>query len=104
SRYLDIFVNLPKILKYEENELHALIKHYFQRGKLELTVDIFDWIDTKPVALNAELIKKYYKELSQIRHMLGVAEPLRFESILAMDGVSHRERSVLSRKSRNAIY
>src|SRR5208337_5499089 len=77
SRYLDIFVNLPKILKYEENELHALIKHYFQRGKLELTVDIFDWIDTKPVALNAELIKKYYKELSQIRHMLGVAEPLR---------------------------
>ncbi len=104
SRYLDIFINLPKILKYEENEIHELLKTLFRRGKLELTVDIFDWIVTKPVGLNAEVIQKYYKELSQIRRKLGIAEPLRFESILSMDGVSYRERSVLTRKSRNTVY
>lgn len=104
SRYLEIFINLPKLLKNEENTLHALLKNYFVRGKLELTVDIFDWIITKPIAINAEMIKKYYHELTKIHRLLGVAEPFRFESILAMEGISHRGRSVISQRSRDTLY
>jgi uncharacterized protein (TIGR00255 family) len=101
SRYLEIYINLPKILKNEENELHNLLKGRFERGKLELTIEVFDWIATKPISINAEMINKYYYELLQIHRKLGVAEPFRFESILAMEGISHRERSVISRGSRN---
>jgi uncharacterized protein (TIGR00255 family) len=104
SRYLEIFVNLPKILNNEENELHNLLKQRFSRGKLELNVDIFDWMVTKPISINADMIKKYYRQLLHIHRELGVAEPFRFESILTMDGISHRERSVISRGSRNAIF
>ncbi|OHD71538.1 MAG: YicC family protein [Spirochaetes bacterium RBG_16_49_21] len=104
SRYLEISVNLPKLLKNEENEMHGFLKSRFGRGKLELTVDIYDWVVTKPISVNADMIKKYYRQLDLIRRELGLPEPLRFESILSLDGTSQRERSVVSRKSRNDIY
>jgi uncharacterized protein (TIGR00255 family) len=104
SRYLDIFVNLPKILNNEENELHNLLKRRFGRGKLELNVDIFDWIVIKPISINTDMIKKYYRQLLHIHRELGITQPFRFESVLTLDGISQRERSLISRTSRNAIF
>lgn len=104
SRYLEIYVNLPKIIKNEENELHNLIKQRFGRGKLELNIDIFDWVVSKPIVINAEMIKKYYRELHHIHRDLGLSEPLRFESVLSLDGISQRDRSAISRTSRGDIY
>ena len=104
SRYLEIYVNLPKLLKNEENEIHGLLKKRFDRGKLELNLDIFDWIVTKPITINAEMIRKYYNEIRDIHLSLSIAEPLRFESILALEGISQRERSAISRTSRSDMY
>jgi len=104
SRYLDIYVNVPKIIKNEENELHGLLKQRFSRGKLELNIDIFDWNVAKPIAINANMIKKYYRELRQIHRECESEEPFRFESILTLDGVSQRERSMISRASRADIF
>ena len=104
SRYLEIFVNVPKIIKNEENELHGLLKQRFSRGKLELNIDIFDWNVSKPIAINADMIKKYYRELRQIHRECGAEEPFRFESVLSLDGISQRERSMISRTSRADIY
>ncbi len=104
SRYLEIYVNVPKIIKNEENELHNLIKQRFGRGKLELNIDIFDWVVSKPIVINADMIKKYYRELHRVHRELGIAEPFRFESVLNLDGISQRDRSAISRTSRGDIY
>lgn len=104
SRYLEIYVNLPKVLKNEENEIHGLIKKNFNRGKLEFSLDIFDWVVTKPISINGEMIKKYYNEIRDVHKSLSIAEPLRFEAILALEGISQRERSTISRSSRSDIY
>jgi uncharacterized protein (TIGR00255 family) len=104
SKYLETYVNVPRILKNEENELAALIKNNISRGKVELNLEIFDWQDAKPVSLNAELIEKYYKELQNVHSSLKIEEPLKFESILSLEGLTNRERSVISEKSRKAIY
>ncbi len=104
SRYLEIYVNVPKVIKNEENEIHNLLKKRFGRGKLELNIDIFDWIVTKPIAINAAMIKKYYRELRHVQKDLGITDPLRFESVLSLDGISQRERSAISRTSRADIY
>jgi uncharacterized protein (TIGR00255 family) len=104
SRYLEIFINLPKILNNEENELHNLLKQQFGRGKLELNVDIYEWTVTKPISINTDMIKKYYRQLLHVHRELGVSEPFRFESVLTLDGISHRDRSQISRASRNAIF
>lgn len=103
SKYLEVYVNLPKILRNEENEYISILKKNFNRGKIELNIDIFDWNNVKPVALNKELIIKYYNELKEIHKVLKIQDPLRFESILTLEGITQRERSNLSDKSSKDI-
>lgn len=103
SKYLEVFVNLPRTLRNDENEFAAMVKKYFSRGKIELNIDLFDWNSTKPVSINSELLKKYYNEIQAVHKNLKIKEPFRFESILTLEGVTHKERSSISDKSRKDI-
>ena len=103
SKYLEVYVNLPKTLRNDENSFNAMIKKSFTRGKIELNIDIFDWNSTKPVSLNAELLKKYYTELLSVHKSLRIKEPFKFESLLLLEGITHKERSSISEKSRKDI-
>ena len=104
SRYLETYVNIPRILRNEENDLTRVLKDSFSRGKLELNIEIFDWVDTKPVSLNRDLIMKYYRELLDIHKTLKVPEPFGFDSVLGLEGILNRERSFLTAKSKKDIY
>jgi len=103
SKYLEIYVNLPKILRNDENEFTQILKKHFERGKIELTIDIFDWNSAKPVSLNTQLMKKYYQELETLHKSLRITEPLRFESVLLLEGITQKERTVLSDKAKKDI-
>ena len=103
SRYIETFVNLPRLLRNEEQEFLSLIKEKVSRGKIEVSVEIFDWQDAKPLSLNKELIAKYYQELEAVHKTLKIKEPLRFESVLGLEGVTNRERSGLSAKSKKDL-
>lgn len=104
SRYLETFVNVPRLMRNEENELIVFLKERISRGKVELNIDIFDWQDTKPVSLNMPLIEKYYTELSRVHSKLKIKEPLQFESILSLEGITNRDRTLLTEKSRADIF
>ncbi len=104
SRYLEIFITLPKILRNDENEIHGMLKQHFTRGKLELSIDIYDWVGTRSVSLNDDLIVKYYRELQKIHKRLNIKEPVDLAAILSLDGITQRERSSISEKSRKDIY
>jgi len=103
AKYLEVYVNLPKILKNEENNYIQIIKNHFKRGKIELSIDIYDWNSTKPVSLNLGLMTKYYNELKMLHKSLKVKEPLKFESLLMLEGITQRERTILSDKSKKEI-
>ncbi len=103
AKYLEVYVNLPKILRHEENEYIQIVKKNFRRGKIELSIDIFDWNNTKPVSLNLELMKKYYYELEALHKTLKIKEPLKFEALLTLEGITQRERTSLSDKSKKEI-
>ncbi len=104
SKYLEVYVNLPKIMRNEENDLTQIIKKSFTRGKIELTIDIYDWNNVKPVSLNTDLMKKYYYELESLQKELKIKESLKFDSLLLLEGITQKERSVLSEKSKKDIY
>ncbi len=104
SKYLEVYVNLPKIMRNDENEFTTLIKKSFTRGKIELNVDLFDWNVTKPASLNSELLVKYYNELEALHKKLKIKEPLKFESLLMLEGITQRERSSLSDRARKEIF
>jgi len=103
AKYLEVYVNLPKILRNEENEYIQIVKRHFKRGKIELSIDIFDWNSTKPVSLNVDLMKKYYHELEALHKSLKIKEPLKFESLLMLEGITQRERTNLSDKSKKEM-
>jgi uncharacterized protein (TIGR00255 family) len=103
AKYLEVYVNLPKILRNEENNYIQIIKKYFRRGKIELSIDISDWNSTKPVSLNLDLMKKYHNELKALHKSLKIKEPLKFESLLMIEGITQRERTILSDKSKKEI-
>ncbi len=103
AKYLEVYVNLPKILRNEENEYIQIIKKRFSRGKIELSIDISDWNSTKPVSLNIDLMKKYYHELGVLHKSLKIKEPLKFESLLMLEGITQRERTSLTDKSKKEM-
>ena len=103
AKYLEVYVNLPKILRNEENEYIQIIKKNFSRGKIELSIDISDWNNTKPVSLNLDLMKKYYNELEVLHKTLKIKEPIKFESLLMLEGITQRERTSLSDKSKKEM-
>lgn len=103
SKYLEIYINLPKILRHSENEYTQIIKKYFIRGKIELNIDLYEWSNTKLVSLNTDLLKKYYQELENLRKLLKIREPLKIESLLMIEGITQRERTIISDKSRSDL-
>ncbi len=99
SRYLEININLPRILRNEESHFNNVIKEYFTRGKIDLSIDIVEWNTRKNISLNREMIARYYRELKTIHDSLGLDEELRFESVLTLDGITQRMASHISEKS-----
>ena len=104
SRYIETNVNLPKVLRNDENDINSILKEKFSRGKLEISVDIHDWAGIKPVSINGDIIRKYYGELKKIQKDLDVQEPVKLDSVLLLDGITQRERSMLSDSTRREIY
>jgi uncharacterized protein (TIGR00255 family) len=103
SRYLEININLPRILRNEESNFNNVIREYFSRGKIELSVDILEWNTRKNISLNSEVIAKYYRELKKVHESLGLKEELRFESVLSLDGISQRVSTHITEKSMNQM-
>ncbi len=104
SRYLEVYVNLPRVIRQEEPGLQALLKKRFIRGKIELYVDIFDWTVERPAGINGDVVRKYYAEVKRIMKELGVPGTPPFASLLALEGVSHRQRTAVSKQSRDRVF
>lgn len=103
SKYLEINIHLPRVLKDKEKEFEDLLKSAFDRGKIELLVDFFDWTETKKVKIDFPLLKKYHDELTSIRKKLKMKNDIDLEILLGMEGVVRKEWSLLSSKARKAI-
>jgi len=104
SKYLETYINLPRILRIEEMKIISLLKKSFERGKIELNIDIFNWQEAKPTSLNKELIKKYFKEIKKISMDLGINFECKLDSLLILDGIINKERVVLDKDSLKEIY
>lgn len=99
SKYLEVQANLPRILKNSENDFIAILKKNFKRGKLELSIELFDWVESRTVSINTELMKKYYHELQKAQKKLGIGNPFSFDLLVTLDGVLHKRKASISEKS-----
>ncbi len=99
SKYLEIYTHLPRALKDHGEEIEAMLKKTFGRGKIELSVEIFDWVETKKIKIDGVTAKSYYDEFSRLEKKLGLRDSFNLGTLLEMDGVIRKERALLSSNS-----
>ena len=97
SKYVETYLNLPRMMKDDEYEIELMLKKRYSRGKIELSIDIHDWLESRPVTINRELLRKYYREVAAV-------ERFSIDALLALEGVVQKERATLSAKSRADIF
>ncbi len=103
SKFLEVYVNLPKILRKEENDFIIKLKEKFSRGKVVLTIDIFDWIEEKAVLINKDRIRKIYSELKDIENELNVENFFSGDTLFSLENTMKTRKSELSKRSYNDI-
>ncbi|HEY1405979.1 MAG TPA: YicC/YloC family endoribonuclease [Spirochaetota bacterium] len=103
SKFLEIFVNLPKILSQEDSPINELLREKFTRGKVELSIDLYDWAESRAVNVNTDLMKLYYTALSSFKKEVRASETFSLDTLLSLDGVVQRGRSAISAQSRSAL-
>lgn len=99
SKYLELNYNFPRILKNYEDELLAKAKEKLERGKLDFTIEIYDWHTEKNIIINNELLRKYVTELDRVVGEFGNRHTYSLDNILSLDGVIRSEKSEISEKS-----
>lgn len=104
SKFLEVYTNLPRILRNDETEFAQILKERFDRGKLELSIDIYEWSESRPIRIDAEMLKRYYREIMSAASSMNIDADLSLDSVITLEGVVQRERSILSEKSRKDIY
>ncbi len=104
TKYQEAYINLPRILRYEENAVNDLLKKYFKRGKIELTLDIFEWKEQREIQVNTDLIRQYYEALTETEKKLKTDKSFTLDPILSFDGVLVKGRTTITEESMNRIY
>ncbi len=104
SKFLEIYTDLPRILQKDENEIKDRLKEKLNRGKITLTIEIFDWTKERAVSIDEDLLKKYYAQLKNIESELGLKNFFSGDLIFTLDNVIRRERTSISVKSREDLF
>ncbi|MBN2040973.1 MAG: YicC family protein [Spirochaetes bacterium] len=103
SKFLEIIVNLPKILRKNESDLIQILKDKFPRGKIVLTIDIYDWAEDKKVSINKNFINNIYSELKKVERELGADNLVTGDVLFSFDNVINYHRTLLTNQSYNEV-
>ncbi|MBN2215258.1 MAG: YicC family protein [Bacteroidales bacterium] len=78
GKQTDVYLRLPNIYREKESEIRNMIINSLKRGKIECVITIEGLDGEQMAVLNKEAIKRYYKQLLEIRDELGIEnnEPL----------------------------
>jgi uncharacterized protein (TIGR00255 family) len=99
SKFQEIYINVPKVLSHEEYEINDFVKKEFTRGKVELSIDVYDWTEPRAVSVNEPALEKYYKGLVAFRKKIKAQEDFSLDSLLLLDGVVQKGKSGISDQS-----
>ena len=72
SKFLDLGLRLPQLYKSKEVVLRKDLKKHLHRGKIDILVSVNEANNLQSSALNKDLFKKYYFEISQICNELNL--------------------------------
>lgn len=72
GKQLEINLKIPPVIKTYEFDIRNLIQEYLLRGTIECLIVIKQNGATKPVVINTDLIKSYYKQIEGLAVELSI--------------------------------
>ena len=83
NRFIDVPVRLPRLLSERERDVQALVKDAFDRGRIEVEVEVArDAQDDLPIQVNAKAARAYGRLLADLQEAAGIDEPVRLEHLI----------------------
>lgn len=94
SRFLDVYIKLPKHLYNQEFEIRDLIKNNVKRGKLSLTVSVKkDGTEEVLPQIDKEAVKSLSKTLKEIKKIAKVKDDISLNHILNFQNLIFTDNS-----------
>lgn len=72
GKQFELSLKLPSILKPYEFDIRRLLSEKLGRGSVDCNISLKDTGDAKPVTINTDLAKAYYKPLAELSSELGL--------------------------------
>ncbi|MBI1343997.1 MAG: YicC family protein [Terrimonas sp.] len=72
GKQFELQLKLPAFLKPFEFDIRKLLSEHLNRGSIDCTISLKETGNTKPVSINIELAKAYYKPLAELSASLNL--------------------------------
>jgi uncharacterized protein (TIGR00255 family) len=96
GKQFDLRINIPPLLKPYEFQIRNILNEQLQRGSVECTITLKQNGASKPVSINTELAKAYYKPVAELAQELNLDASTVLSSLLKLPEVITPTTEVLS--------
>ncbi|MFM2268372.1 MAG: hypothetical protein RL757_1813 [Bacteroidota bacterium] len=104
SKMTDIRFRMPSHYKEKELELRKLLSDAAERGKIDMVISVRPLAGEEPTnAINRELFKQYYRELTEITTELKISKTNLLSAILQLPSVVSSEEATISEEEWQAV-
>jgi uncharacterized protein (TIGR00255 family) len=98
GKQLEINLKIPAIIKPYEFDIRSLIQESLLRGSVECLIVVKQNGSSKPVIINTDLIKSYYKQVEELASELSIDTNSVLSAILRLPEVISPSNEVLDEK------
>lgn len=103
GKQLEINLKIPAIIKPYEFDIRNLIQEYLLRGSIECLIVIKQNGSSKPVIINTDLIKSYYKQIEGLASELSIDTNAVLSALLRLPEVVSPSNEVLDANDWNDL-
>jgi len=96
GKQFDLRINIPGLLKPYEFDIRNILNETLQRGSVECIITLKQNGASKPVSINTELAKAYYKPVAELAHELNLDTSSILSTLLKLPEVITSTTEVLS--------
>ncbi len=83
NRFLDVAVRLPQLLAPREADVQALLKKVFERGRINVNVQVEKDLEADlPIRVNERAARAYGRLLEDLRRAAGIEAPVGLEHVV----------------------
>lgn len=103
SKYLDLNLKLPSLLRHKEIEVRSLITATLMRGKVDFSITPESGAEMPTQTVNRGLFNSYYRELKELAAENGLPTDDLLAVIVRLPDVMQTDNSLLSEEDWNLL-